>query len=259
MERRSSLENELTPIDEMLVEIIASSDFRGMSFSNIVKFAEKVGISKATVARHLNRMATKGIVKKDGSYKLAMEAIHWKHAQRSLFSVLSMHLFDDIVEDASSGKLADKDFTRSFVNKVGVLAMYTMLVGFSMAKRNPEEAGRWIEEAFGTLIQKDGWRMCLNRQIFRGPVRLKRTIKLKQPVAPEIIVGEGAIFVKLPSAIEPGLAAEVFKELPPIRKERLEELKDSLRSLYPSEVNLLEEALRLIEKAAAMSEREVRK
>ncbi|MCZ2809598.1 MAG: hypothetical protein O2V44_09615 [Candidatus Bathyarchaeota archaeon] len=259
MGRRSEYENELNPIEERLVEIIASSDFRGMRFVDIVKFAEKAGISKATTARHLNQMVKKGIVRKDGFYGLAKEAIHWKHAQRSLFSVLSMHLFDDVLEDASSSKLADDEFTKLFTNRIGVLAMYTMLVGLSKANRSPEEAGKWIEEAFGTLIQKDGWRICLNRQIFGGPVRLRRPIQLKQPVTPEIIIEEGAIFVKLPSAIEPGLAAKVLKELPRISDKRLEKLKDSLRKLYPSEVRLLEEASNRIKEAAVISKAEVRK
>ncbi len=170
-----------------------------------------------------------------------------------------MHLFDDVLEDASSGKLADEEFTRLFTNRIGVLAMYTMLVGLSKANRSPEEAGKWIEEAFGTLVQKDGWRICLNRQIFGGRVRLRRPIKLKQPVAPEIIIEEGAIFVKLPSAIEPGLAAKVLRELQPIPDERLEELKGSLRKLYPSEIKLLEEALSGITEAAEISKSEVRK
>ncbi len=230
-----------------------------MRFSEIVKFGEKAGISKATVARHLNQMVEKGIARKDGFYRLTMEAVHWKHAQRSLFSVLAMHLFDDVLEDASSGKLADEEFTRLFTNRIGVLAMYTMLVGLSKANRSPEEAGKWIEEAFGTLVQKDGWRICLNRQIFGGRVRLRRPIKLKQPVAPEIIIEEGAIFVKLPSAIEPGLAAKVLRELQPIPDERLEELKGSLRKLYPSEIKLLEEALSGITEAAEISKSEVRK
>jgi len=46
------------------------------------------------------------------------------------------------------------------------------------------------EEGFGTLIQKDGWRICLNRQIFGKPVPLKRPITLKKPVMPEITVDE---------------------------------------------------------------------
>jgi len=259
MGRRSELENELKPIEERLVEIIASSGFGGMRFVDIVRFAEKAGISKATVARYLNQMVDRGIVRKDGFYGLAMEAIHWRHAQRSLFSVLSMHLFDDILEEASSGKLADEEFTRLFTSRIGVLAMYTMLVGLSKANRSPEEAGKWIEEAFGTLVQKDGWRICLNRQIFGGRVRLRSSIKLKQPVTPEIIIEEGAIFVKLPSAIEPGLAAKVLKELPPIPKRRLEGLRGSLEKLYPSEVKLLEEASSRIKEAAVISKAEVRK
>jgi len=253
MGRRSDYENELNPIEEKLTEIIASSDFRGIKFAEIVKIAEKHGISRATTARYLNRMTKKGIVRKDSAYRLAMEAVHWRHAQRSLFSVLAMHLFDDIYEKASSGKLTDKEFAKLFSSKIGVLAMYTMLVGLSKAERNPEEGGKWIEEAFGTLIQKDGWRVCLNRQIFGGPIRLQHPIKLEQPIAPEIIVEEGTIYVKLPRAIEPGLAIKVLKGLPPIPKKRLEELKAALAELYPNEVKILDGVLNQIKEAARIS------
>ena len=34
--RRSDLENELSPIEEKLVEVIASSDVRGMRFADVV-------------------------------------------------------------------------------------------------------------------------------------------------------------------------------------------------------------------------------
>lgn len=246
--------------EEKLVEILASADYRGMRFSEVVRLAEKEGISRATVARHLSSMVERGILKKqDGFYKLAMEAVHWKHAQRCLFSVLSMHLFDDILEDASTGKLSDEEFTKSFTSKIGVLAMYTMLTGISKVKHNPGEAGRWVEEAFGTLIQKDGWRICLNRQIFGEPVPLRRKITLKQPVRPEITMEDGAIYVRLPAAIEPGLAGKVLDELPKIPDERLEELKSSLKSLYPKELELLEELSNLIKEASEESRMEVRK
>jgi DNA-binding transcriptional regulator YhcF (GntR family) len=245
--------------EEKLVEIIASADYRGMKFVEIVKFAEKEGISRATVARHLPNMVKKGILKKhDGLYKLAMEAIHWKHAQRCLFSVLAMHLFDDILEEASTGKLSDKEFTKLFTNRIGVLAMFTLLTGLSLAKLDPEEAGKWIEEAFGTLIQKDGWRVCLNRQIFGKPVPLRRKIMLKQPVRPEITIEDGAIYVRLPVAIEPGFSGRVLKELPKIPDERIKELKNSLKTLYPEEVDLLDVILNQIKEAAEISRKEVK-
>ena len=111
------------------------------------------------------------------------------------------------------------------------------MLGLSKAEHDPVEAGKWIEEAFGTLLQKYGWRVCLNRQIFGGPVRLKRPIASEQLAVPEIVIEEKKIYVKLPSAIEPGLAAKVLKEIPPIPEYRLNALKDSLKKLYPKEVD----------------------
>lgn len=251
--RRSDLEHELNPIEEKLVEVVASSDVRGMRFADVVLLAEKAGISKATVARYLSTLVKRGIVKKDRVYKLSMEAVHWKHAQRSLFSVLSMHIFNDILDAVSQGKLDDEEFTRLFTGKIGALAMYTFLRGLSVAERDPEEAGKWIEEAFGTLVQKYGWRVCLNRQIFGGPTRLRHPITLERLPVPEIIIEEETIYVKLPSTVEPGLAARVLKELPSIPVDKIVALKASLKKLYPKEVKLLDNAMYEIEEAAKVS------
>jgi DNA-binding Lrp family transcriptional regulator len=251
--RRSDLENELSPIEEKIVEVIASSDVRGMRFAKVVVRAEKAGISRATVARYLSTLVKRGVVKKNGVYRLAMEAVHWKHAQRSLFSVLSMHMFNDILDAISQGRLEDEDFTRLFTGKIGALAMYTFLRGLTVAERDPKEAGKWIEEAFGTLVQKYGWRVCLNRQIFGGPTRLRHSITLERLPVPEIIVEEETIYAKLPSTIEPGLAARVLKELPPIPVDKIAALKDSLKKLYPKEVELLDNAMYEIEEAAKVS------
>jgi len=253
--RRSDLENELSPIEEKLVEVIATSDVRGMRFADIVALAEKAGISKATVARYLSALVNRGVIKKNKVYKLAMEAVHWKHAQRSLFSVLSMHVFNDILDAASQGTLEDKEFASLFTGKIGALAMYTLLHGLSMANRSPEEAEKWIEETFGTLPQKYAWRVCLNRQIFGGPIRLRSPISLKNLPVPEIVVEKETIYVKLPSTIEPGLTARVLKELPHIPVDKLIALKDSLKELYPKEVELLENVLHEISEAAKISQR----
>jgi len=215
--------------------------------------AEKAGISRATVARYLSALVKRDVVKKDGVYKLAMEAIHWKHAQRSLFSVLSMHIFNDILEAISQGKLEDDEFTKLFTRKIGALAMYTFLLGLSVAERKPKEAGKWIEEAFGTLVQKYGWRICLNRQIFGGPKRLGQPIVLDRLPVPEIIVEEDTIYVKLPSTVEPGLAARFLRELRPIPADKIDALKDSLKKLYPKEVELLDNAMYEIKEAAKVS------
>jgi DNA-binding transcriptional regulator YhcF (GntR family) len=251
--RRSDLENEFNPIEEKLVEVIASSDARGTRFADVVMLAEKAGISRATVARYLSELVKRGVVKKDGVYKLAMEAIHWKHAQRSLFSVLSMHIFNDIVDAASQRKLEDEEFTRLFTGKIGALAMYIFLLGLSKKDRDPEEAGKWIEETFGTLPQKYGWRVCLNRQIFGGPTSLRHPMELERLPVPEIIVEEEAIYVKLPSTVEPGLATRVLKELPPIPVNKITALKESLKKLYPKEVELMDNTLYEIREAAKAS------
>ncbi len=255
MGRRSEMESEDRPIEEKIVEIVASSDYRGLRFADVVQIAEKAGISRATVARYLNDMVGRGILKKDGAYRLAMEAISWKHAQRSVFSVLAMHLFDDLFEQTGRGGMSDEEFIRLFTGRIGLLALYTLLVGLEKAEKHPMEGGRWVEEAFGTLIQKDGWRACLNRQVFGGIVKLKSSIRLEQPLTPEIIVDGETIYVKPPSAIQPGLAGKVFKELPPIPKDQLNLLKTCLKRLYPDEVKLLDDVSVMIDKAAAQGKR----
>jgi DNA-binding Lrp family transcriptional regulator len=255
MGRRTDFEDEFRPIEEKLVEIVASSDYRGLRFGDIVRFAEKAGISRPSVARHLNALVRRGVLKKDGVYRLAMEAINWKHAQRSLFSVLAMHLFDELYEKTGQGKVSDEEFTRLFTTRIGALAMYTMLVGLSKAEKHPEEGGKWIEEAFGTLVQKDGWRSCLNRQLFHGVVRLKGAIRLGEPLTPEIVVDDETIYVRPPSAIHPGLAGRVLKELPEIPSGHLELLKGCLKKLYPSETALLEDAMDKINNAVATSKK----
>jgi hypothetical protein len=257
MGRRSDLENEFHPIEEKLVEIVARADYRGMKFSDITYFAKQEGISRRSVARYLNALVNKGILKKDGTYRLAMEAINWKHAQRSLFSVLCMHLFDELYEKTGRGTLSDEEFVELFTRRVGILALYTLIVGVSKAaENNPEEGGKWIEEAFGTLVQKDGWRSCLNRQVYGGIVKLASAIRLGQPLMPEIEIKDETIYVRPPAAVQPGLAAKVFKELPkPMPKERINLLKACLKKLYPSETELLDDALNKINMAVATSKK----
>src|SRR5208283_3482785 len=136
MGRRTTFEDEYHPFEEKIVEIVARSDYRGMKFGDIVYWADKEGISRPSVARHLNKLVKMRVLKKDGAYKLAMEAIHWKHAQRSLFSVLAMHVFDDLFEKTGQGTLNDKEFVELFTKRVGFLALYTILVGFSKTSEN---------------------------------------------------------------------------------------------------------------------------
>jgi hypothetical protein len=257
MGRRTDWETESHPVEEKLVEIVSRADYKGVRFGDIVDLAKDEGISRPSVARYLSTLVKKGILKKDGGYRLAMEAINWKHAQRSVFSVLSMHLFDDIFEKAGQGVLSNSEFVELFTRRVGILALYTILVGLEKAFKNgPKEGGRWIEEAFGTLIQKDGWRMCVDRQVFGEIVTLKTPIRLEQPLRPKIEVEDGTIYVRSPEAIKRGLAGQVLKELSkPIPPDRLELLKKCLKDVYPAETEVLDDAINLIMTTAAQSRR----
>lgn len=265
MGRRSDFENEEHPVEESILDIVAGAEWTGIQFNEVVRRAEKINISRATVARYLRKMVKEGVVKKEvlgtrkSSYRLSAQAAYRENVQRSLFSILSMALFNDILDNASSGRLSDEEFTEVFTKRIGVLAMYTLLIGLSKAEENPDEAGKWIEEAFGTLIQKDGWRVCLNRQIFGKQVPLRHPIKLKGPAAPEILLEEGTIYVKLPEAIEPGLTARVLKEMPKIPEERVKNLIRSLESLFPEEIRILDQALSQIREAVSISMEEVKK
>jgi DNA-binding Lrp family transcriptional regulator len=257
MGRRTEWENGSHPIEEKIVEIVARADYRGIRFGDIVDLAKEEGISRPSVARHLSMLVDNGILKKDGGYKLSMEAINWKHAQRNVFSVLAMHLFDDVFEKTGQGILSDDQFVELFTRRVGILALYTILVGLEKAsKNNPAEGGRWIEEAFGSLVQKDGWRMCVDRQVFGEIVTLKTPIRLERPLRPQIEIEEGTIYVRSPEAIKRGLAGRVLRELSkPIPKDRLNLLKKSLKNLYPTETQTLDDAFNLIMTAAAHSKR----
>jgi hypothetical protein len=255
--RRSNLEKELKPIEENIVEIMSKAGSDGLRFTEIVQDAAKKRISRPTAARCLSKLIERGVVYKEERgprktyYKLKVEALHKKHAQRSLFSYLSMHIFNEIYEEASAGKLTDPEFTERFTANIGLLAMYTLLKGFATAKEDVEEAGKWIEEAFGTLPQKDGWRTCLTRQIFKGPQTLKTPITLAKPVKPELTMENGTIYVTHPLAFKPGLSAQVLKQLPTaIPRKRIDELKNSMKQLYPKEVEILDQILREIETAA---------
>jgi hypothetical protein len=247
------MENELNPIEEKLVEIIASSDARGIRFTEIVALAKKESHSRASVARSLSSLCKRKIIKKNGVYRLSMEAIHWKHAQRSLFSTLAMHIFNKVVEDASKKSLSDDEFTKVFAEKIGTLAMFVILHGLSKAKTNSIEGGKWLEQAFGTLPQKYGWRVCVNRQIFGGPTSLANPVLLEKLPIPEIIVEDDVIYVKPPSTIEPGITARILDQLQPIPKKRLDDLYASLTKLFPKEVSMLNEVLRQINEASKIS------
>ncbi len=254
---RSKFEKDSKPIEDKLVDIVARADYRGLQFGDIVFFAKAEGISRRSVARYTKALVKKGILKKNGTYRLAMEAINQKHAQRSLFSVLAMHLFDELYEKTGQGALNDEEFIELFTKRVGVLALYTLLVGISKAaESHPEEGGKWIEDAFGTLVQKDGWRSCLNRQVYGGVVQLMSSIRLGEPLMPEIEIKDKTIYVRPPSAIQPGLAGKVFKELPkPIPRDRINLLKTCLKKLYPTETELLDDALNKINMAVATSKK----
>ena len=105
-----------------------------------------------------------------------------------------------------TGKWTDEEFIHRFNEKVGLLELTVLYIGLSIGRKNPEEGGRWIEEAFGTLIQKYAWRRCFFRQIMGGEYELKSPVLLEEPVSLEF-KGE---LVSLPGAFVPGVTASTF-------------------------------------------------
>jgi len=80
-------------------------------------------------------------------------------------------------------------------------------------------------------------------------------IRLGEPLTPEIIVDDETIYVSPPSAIQPGLAGRVLKDLPQIPSDRLNLLRGCLKNLYPGETAILEDSLDKINNAVATSKK----
>ncbi|MCW4019965.1 MAG: winged helix-turn-helix transcriptional regulator, partial [Candidatus Bathyarchaeota archaeon] len=120
--------------EKTILQTLMSASNQQLRWSDLL---QKTELSKRTLSLSLKDLQRKGLVKRfvDSHakeypppvyYKLAIEALHMEHTQRGLFSILSMHLFNDILEGVSTGTLTDEEFTRLFTSRIGVLAMYTL-------------------------------------------------------------------------------------------------------------------------------------
>jgi DNA-binding transcriptional ArsR family regulator len=208
----------------------------------------KTGLSKPVLNNHLRRMEKEGKVKKVKQkkirprYKLVAGALEYGYIKRILFSVLSTQVFNDVFEATGTGKWTDEEFIHRFNEKVGLLELTVLYIGLSIGRKNPEEGGRWIEEAFGTLIQKYAWRRCFFRQIMGGEYELKSPVLLEEPVSLEF-KGE---LVSLPGAFVPGVTAKILRRMPEDSDDKLKAFRLSLEEAYPEDMKKLDDMLALI-------------
>ena len=223
-------------------EKIISALARGEKRFNQLQRA--TGLSKPVLNQHLKRMKKEGKLKDDASgYVLYTGGLEQGYIKRGVFSVLSTQLFNDLFEATGTGKLSDKEFIEKFNEKVGLLESFILYLGLTMRKQDPAEGGKWIEEGFGTLIQKYAWRRCFSRQIMRGEYDLIEPVRLKGSVNLEV-KGE---LITLPGAYVSGVTEEILRNMPEISKDRLECFKRSLEDAYPEEMKTLNNILSLIE------------
>lgn len=229
--------------EEKIIHALSGIELR---FTELQK---KTGLSKPVLNDHLKRMQKESKIKRMKQrnrrprYKLVAGALKHGYIRRTLFSVLSTRVFNDVFEATASQAWSDKEFVSRFSKKIGVLAIFVLYVGLSIGQEDPEEGGKWIEEAFGTLIQKYAWRRCFFRQILKGEYDLKRPVVLQEPVIPEFI-GE---LVRLPDAFVPGLTARILGQIQKAPQGRMEAFKRSLEEVYPEEIEKLNEILALFE------------
>jgi len=155
-------------------------------------------------------------------------------------------VFNDVFEATGKRAWSDKEFVQRFTKKIGVLAIFVLYVGLSRGREDPEEGGKWIEEAFGTLIQKYAWRRCFFRQILEGEYDLKYPVLLREPVAPKF----KDELVVLPEAFVSGLTAKILGALREIKQDRIEAFERALEEVYPEEMEKLNEILALIQNGA---------
>jgi len=229
--------------EEKIIHALGGKELR---FTELQK---KTGLSKPVLSAHLKRMQKEGKIKRiklrnrRPHYRLIAGALKHGHIRRTLFSVLSTQMFNDVFEATNSGAWSNEEFVRRLSKKIGALAIFVLHVGLSIGREDPEEGGKWIEEAFGTLIQKYAWRRCFFRQILGGPYDLKHPVVLQEPVTPEFS-GE---LVKLPEAFVSGLTAKILSNLPEVSQNKMESFKRSLEEVYPEEMEKLNEILALFE------------
>jgi DNA-binding transcriptional ArsR family regulator len=223
--------------EEKIVNCLAKEEVR---FKDLLGCT---GLSRPVLTQHLKRMENARKIKKgENGYVLMVGRLEHGYIRRTVFSVLSTQLFNGLFEATASGKLSDKEFIQKFNEKVGLLESFILYLGLTMRKQDPAEGGKWIEEGFGTLIQKYAWRRCFSRQIMGGEYDLIKPVRLKGSVNLEV-KGE---LITLPGAYVPGVTEEILRNMPEISKDRLECFKRSLEDAYPEEMKKLNELLSLI-------------
>lgn len=229
--------------EEKIINALAGEERR---FSELQKMT---GLSKPVLNNHLHRMQKEEMVKKirrkdkRPRYKLIAGRVEHGHVKRILFSVLSTQVFNDVFEATGKQEWTDKEFINRFSEKVGLLELVALYIGLSIGKNDPAEGGKWIEEAFGTLIQKYAWRRCFSRQIMRGEYDLKKPVHLKGSVNIEV---KGKL-ITLPGAYVPNVTEEILRNMPEISEDRLECFRRSLEEAYPEEMKKLNNILSLVE------------
>ena len=213
-----------------------------------IELLKMTGLSKPVLNNHLHRMQKEGKVKKikqkkgRSLYKLVAGALEHGYIKRILFSVLSTQVFNDVFDATGTREWTDKEFIHRFNEKVGLLELTVLYIGLSIGRKDPEEGGRWIEEAFGTLIQKYAWRRCFFRQIMGGEYELKHPVLLEEPVTLEF---KGKL-VGLPGAFVPDVTAKILREMPEMPRDKLEGFRLSLEEAYPEDMKKLNHILALI-------------
>lgn len=228
--------------EEKIINALGGEERR---FSELLKLT---GLSKPVLNNHLCRMQSEGKVKKimqkkrRPRYKLIAGALEHGHIKRILFSVLSTQIFNDVFEATGNREWTDKEFIHRFSEKVGLLELTVLYIGLSIGRKDPVEGGRWIEEAFGTLIQKYAWRRCFFRQIMRGEYELKHPVLLEEPVTLEF----KDKLVRLPEAFVPKVTEKILREMPEVPEDKLERFKLSLEEAYPEDMKKLNQILDLI-------------
>ena len=224
--------------EEKIISVLAEGERR---FEQLLK---STSLSRPVLNQHLKRMQKEGKLKKgEGGYILLTGGLECGYIKRGVFSVLSTQLFNDIFDATASGKLSDKEFIEKFNQKVGLIESFILYLGLTIGKKDPTEGGKWIEEGFGTLIQKYAWRRCFSRQIMGGEYDLKKPVHLKGSVNIEV---KGRL-ITLPGAYVPNVTEEILRNMPEISKDRLECFKRSLEEAYPEEMKKLNNILSLIE------------
>lgn len=173
-------------------------------------------------------------------YELNRIPVYSERGRRSLFSMFSMEIFDDLDKVVRNRSHPDREVLKRFCEKIGLLALYTFLLGLSV--KEPEEADKWIKEGFTTVAQKFQILSMLIGRICYGPMKFEKPVDIKETVrrAVEWHKDEG-IYISYTTVedlfLNPTLMELVMKHLP---NGRIEELKNTLRELYPQDIELLD-------------------